>query len=114
MIECSKLVEITGLSNLEARLTRGNLIEVFKILKGFIKVDCKSVFQLAGNSKTRGNKYKLVKTRSRLDIRKHFFSQIVVNEWNKLPNSVVEAELINSFKNNYDSYVSTQKSLRLG
>jgi ribonuclease P/MRP protein subunit RPP40 len=111
--DCSKLsyedrLKSTGLTTLEARRTRGDLIEVFKIVKGFSKVDYKHFFQLADNSKTRGNKYKLVKSRSRLDIRKHFFSQRVLNEWNKLPNSVVEAESVNSFKNKYDNYISTQ------
>src|SRR5881296_1328807 len=78
--ECSKLsyedrLKITGLSTLEDRRNRGDLIEVFKILRGFSKVDYRHYFQLVNSSKTRGNKYKLVKSRSRLDIRKHFFSQ---------------------------------------
>src|SRR6266516_3583587 len=92
--------KITGLPTLEARGNRGDLIEVFKMLNGFSKVDYKHYFQLVDNSKPRGNKYKLVKSRSRLDIRKYFFSQRVVNEWNKLPDSVVEAESVNSFKTN--------------
>src|SRR6266516_5589054 len=102
--------KITGLPTLEARRNRGDLIEVFKMLKGFSKVDYKHYFQLVDNSNTRENKYKLVKSRSRLDIRKHFFSQRVVNEWNKLPDAVVEAESVNSFKNKYDSYVSLQRN----
>ena len=81
---------MTGLTSLESRRNRGDPIEVFKIFKGFSKVDYKYFFQLVNHSKTRGNKYKLVKSRSRLDIRKHFFSQRVVNKWNRLPNSVVE------------------------
>ena len=113
--ECSKLsyeerLKFTGLPTLEARRNRGDLIEVFKMLKGFSKVDYKHYFQLVDNSITRGNKYKLAKSRSRLDIRKYFFSQRVVNEWNKLPDSVVEAESVNSFKNKYDSYVSLQRN----
>ena len=106
-------LKITGLSSLEDRRNRGDLIEVFKILRGFSKVDYRHFFQLVDNSKTRGNKYKLVKSRSRSDIRKHFFSQIVVNEWNKLPDSVIEAESVNSFKNKYDSYVSLQRNNKL-
>src|SRR3989442_374839 len=107
------LLKITGLPTMEARRKRGDLIEVFKILKGFSKVDYKHYFQLVNSSKTRGNKYKLVKSRSRLDIRKHFFSQRVVNGWNKLPDSVVEAESVNSFRNKYDSYVRLQRSDKL-
>ena len=62
--ECSKLsyeerLKITGLTTLEDRRNRGDLIEVFKILKGFNKVDCKHFLKLVDNSKTRGNKFKL-------------------------------------------------------
>ena len=56
------------------------------------------------NSRTRGHKLKIVKNRSRLNIRKNFFSQRVVNDWNALPVIVVESESVNSFKNNYDKY----------
>ena len=43
--------------------------------------------------------YKFVKNRSRLNVRAHFFSQGVVNDWNKLPTDVVNANSVNSFKN---------------
>jgi len=45
---------------------------------------------------------KLSKKRSRLDIRKHFFSQRIINQWNSLPADVVNAKTVNSFKNAYD------------
>ena len=45
---------------------------------------------------------KLTKERSRLDIRKHLFSQRIINSWNSLPASVVNAKTVNSFKNVYD------------
>ena len=38
-----------------------------------------------------------------MDIRKHFFSQRVVNAWNKLPQYVVDAPSVNSFKNRLDN-----------
>ena len=98
-------LKFTGLSTLEARRIRGDMIEVFKILKGISKLDSASWFQLENNSRTRGHRLKLVKKRSRLDIRKHFFSQRVVNDWNSLPEVVVEAESVNSFKNKYDTFV---------
>lgn len=109
IIECrnqdyeSRLVS-TGLTTLEVRRDRGDLIELFKLIKGIDKVDYKKFFQLANNDRTRGHKYKIVKLRSRLEIRKHFFSQRVVNNWNSLPSYVVEAESVNSFKNRIDKY----------
>lgn len=107
-----KRLKFTGLTTLEERRNRGDLIEAFKILKGLNKVDYKRFFKLNSNSRTRGNKLKLTKSRSRLDIRKHFFSQRVVNGWNSLPDFVVEAESVNSFKNRYDSYINNQKDLQ--
>jgi len=44
----------------------------------------------------------LSKKRLRLDIRKHFFSQRIINQWNSLPADVVNAKTVNSFKNAYD------------
>ena len=93
-----------GLISLEERRTRGDLIQVFKLIKGFDNLDYRTFFHLSDNSKTRGHRFKITKVRSRLEIRKHFFSQRVVNEWNKLPSLVVEAESVNCFKNRLDSY----------
>jgi len=36
---------------------------------------------------TRGNDFKLNKIRARYDLRKHFFTNWVVNKWNSLPKS---------------------------
>lgn len=104
-------LEAAGLISLEDRRTRGDLIEVFKMVKGLSKIDYKSFFKLDDTSRTRGHMYKLVKVRSRLDIRKNCFSQRVVSEWNKLPAVVVEAESVNSFKNRYDRYISEMRKL---
>ena len=106
---CQKLasenrLNYTGLTTLRERRIRGDMIEVFKILKGFSKVKCGTWFKLSVNSRTRGHRYKLVKSRSKLEVRKNFFSQRVVNEWNSLPSEVVEAESVNSFKNRYDKH----------
>src|SRR5580692_12017 len=96
----------TGLTSLEDRRTRGDLIEVFKIMKGISKIDSKYFFRLDENSRTRGHNYKIIKERSILDIWKYCFSQRIVSEWNRLPASVVAAESVNSFKNRYDRYIS--------
>ena len=99
----------TGLTTLEDRRTRGDVIEVFKMVNGINKVDYQNYFHLADNNITRGHKFKLAKARSRLDIRKNYFSQRAVNVWNNLPASVVEAESVNSFKNRYDSIIVSTK-----
>ena len=82
------------------------MIEVFKTLRGINKIDESSLFQLVNNSRTRGHRFKLSKARSKLDIRKNFFSQRVVNSWNGLPESVVEADSVNNFKSRYDKCIN--------
>ena len=47
-------------------------------------------FQFANYDRTRGHTMKLAKTRSRLDIRNFFYSQRVVDKWNKLPQSAID------------------------
>ena len=86
---------------------RGDLIQVFKLVKGIDKIDYNRFFQLADNTRTRGHRLKIVKVRSRLDIRNKFFSQRVVNSWNMLPSDVIEAETVNCFKNRLDKFWET-------
>ena len=47
---------------------------------------------------------KLPKQRASIDVRKFFFSQRVVNEWNLLPQEVVDATSVNQFKNRLDTF----------
>ena len=93
-----------GLTTLEKRRLRGDLLQVFKLIKGIDNIDYNKFFQLVDNSRTRGHRFKIVKVRSRLDIRNKFFSQRVINSWNMLPMDVVEAETVNSFKNKLDKF----------
>ena len=89
--------------NPQERRCRGNLIQVFKIVKWFDKLPFSHFFEVSkSNIKTRGHKYKLVSKISDLNIRKYFFSQRVVDIWNSLDESVVDAESVNAFKNGLD------------
>jgi len=95
-----------GLTTLKERRQRDDMIEVFKLLAGVENIDCNQFFTPATTCYAlRGHDRKLVKTRSRLDIRK-FISQRVVNFWNSLPASVVQATSVNMFKNSYDRYLA--------
>ena len=82
---------------------RGDQIEVFKIVNE--DVDRNMFFKLKEGSRTRGHKVALVKEQCRLDMRNYFFSQRVINEWNKLPNDCVNTGSVNMFKNIIDRYL---------
>ena len=67
------------------------MIQAYKIMTGKDKIDREQFFQLEdSNYGLRGHSLKIQKDRPNLDLRKHFFSQWVVNVWNKLPQHVVD------------------------
>jgi len=78
---CEERLKILGLTMLETRRLRGDLIEVFKILKGYENI-AQEVFFDVSQSSLRGHSLKLNKKRVRLDVAKFSFSNRLVNEWN--------------------------------
>ena len=58
---------------------------------------------------TRCNSKKLFHQRTRLDARRHRFNVRVVQTWNSLPDEIVCAKSLNSFKNKLDKYWENQE-----
>ena len=52
---------------------------------------------------------KLRGKRFKTDIAKHFFTNRIVDVWNKLPADVVNATTINEFKNRIDTLFTSDK-----
>ena len=91
-----------GLTSLKDRRVRGDMIEVYKLISGKEQIESGQFFTLADNRYgLRGHELKIAKERARLDTRKFFFSQRVVNGWNRLPAHVVKVDTVNGFKNAY-------------
>ena len=61
------------------------------------------IFTLNINT-NRGHSLTLTKNRSRLDIRKHYVTNRVVQIWNSLPNSVATAQTVKTFEKHLDKY----------
>ncbi len=81
-------------------------IAVYKILHGFLEgVQWQNFFQMADTSRLRGHPLKLRKDRSRLDLRKFTFSQMVVNMRNDLPAEAVTASSVKAFKNKLGAHL---------
>ena len=53
-------LRILGLTTLETRFLRADLIEVFKILRGFENLDPDRFFQVVGDGVRRGHSFKTV------------------------------------------------------
>ena len=93
-----------GLTPLEERRTRGDMIQTYKILHGIDIVGEGTFLQLTGQNhpNTRGHSLKLNKPRFRTSHRNKFFNARIVNKWNSLPENVVMSHSVNIFKNRYD------------
>jgi len=81
------------------RRNRSDLIEVFKIIKGYSKYEINDFFILDNRCKgTRGHSAKLIIIRNNRYVLKFFFSRRVIERWNQLEQHVVDASSIKSFK----------------
>jgi len=96
------------LPSLVHRWLRGDLILLFKVVNNYFSSDFDTCLTYA-NTSTRGHNFRLFKSFSRLKYRSDFFFNRVLNNWNSLPNYIVNAESVNSFKSLLDSYFINSK-----
>ena len=93
-----------NLYSLAYRTRRGDLIQVFKLMHSIDNVDYSCLFEI-NNTTTRGHKLKLKKKQfCKTNCRKYSFSQRVINDWNSLPQSVVQISNLNTFKTEIDNF----------
>ena len=88
--------------SLEERRNRADLIEIFKMIKGFTAVSWTHFFTRMKSGITRGHNWKLMKKGVRSDLRLHSFSHRSVNRWNNLTQDEVDAPSVNAFKSHLE------------
>ena len=102
-----------NLPTLKFRRYRGDMIEMFKIANGYYDPQITDFIKWRRSyiqrEASRGNKSKLLIQRPRLDIRKYSFTVRVAAVWNSLPDSVVTAKNVNTFKNRLDRLWNNQE-----
>ena len=84
------------------------MIEVFKIVKGLVRLDI-NIFFKKSDTALRGHNEKFFKPRNRLPARNTIFSRRTINDWNGLPQTVIDAPNVNIFKNRLDVHWSGER-----
>ena len=106
-----KLV-LLGIQSLEDRRRRGDQIQCHKIINEVGNMNPAKYFtfvQDRHDANTRQHEENhIVLEKCTRNVRKNFFVNRVVHEWNELPSDVKEAPSTNAFKNRYDEYIKTK------
>ena len=107
-----KLKEV-GLTSLEDRRSRGDMIQTFRIINGIDNVEPATWFTMAnerereGATSTRHNRdtTRLVEGESRYELRRNFYSQRVPSKWNLLPQATRQQSTVLGFKAAFDGTI---------
>ena len=98
-----------GLTSLEVRRARGDLIEVFKIIHGFENIQRDQFFKMESEvheHELRHNELKIYVPQAASSRRRRFFDIRVINSWNELPRNLVRRQPISAFKSGLDCHIN--------
>ena len=95
-----------GLTELEDRRIRGDLIQLFKIVNGIVRVELCEKPAFKEEAITRGHSLRYSREATRSEARQNFLTNRIVNKWNELPIEVVNAKSVNEFKIKLDGWTN--------
>ncbi len=81
------------------------MIMLYKCVEGIEKIDVNE-YVILSQSSLRGHSKKLYKKRLKKDVKKYSFPDRAIDKFNALPEEVVCAKSIHSFKEKYDESMS--------
>ena len=102
-LEYEERLKVLNLWTLTHRRRRGDQIEVFKYFRKPENYN-RLVLTRSNETRTRGHSLKLNKIRSETRTGASIFSRRVVNDWNRLPQWVIDAPSLTAFKGRLDKY----------
>ena len=89
------------ITTLETRRLRGDLIEFFKVIKDFDKVDYLKFFHLSTTG-LRDHSLKLFQPSFNRYVGKYTISNRAIDSWNRLPEDIIAYESLDNFKKKLD------------
>ena len=91
------------------RLSEGDRVAIYKLVRGDQQALGKSLFPRAPPGVTRNNSHKLAEGRFRLDIRRRDFTVRAARVWNHLPSEAVLASTLGVIKRRLDEHKDNQE-----
>ena len=107
-IDYEERLKKLSLDSLSKRRVRGDLIQFFKIIHGYERVNFVNGINYANNNyMIRGNQFRLNRELAKACQSRHtFLTNRIVPIWNKLSNEIVTAKSLNSFKAQLDEWMN--------
>ena len=104
-----RLAEL-GMPSLELRRIHFDLVQVYKIINKKDDVNPATWFELVGAEPARVTRHtrdpdNIKKQQPKTDLRKHFFSNRVIDRWNTLPSEVKRAKNVAIFKGYVEKHI---------
>ena len=104
-LDCMDRVHRLNLYSIRGRLLRSDLIKLWKAFWCEIDVELLNLSEKQFHTSTRGHRLKLSIPLCRSDTLRRFLITRVVNVWNSLPDQVIEAQTISTFKSRLDAHM---------
>ena len=101
-----------GMTTLENRRRRGDLIQMFRVMAGKDRVEPSTWFLPSQNregamsTRLTSGCLNVERKHGRTEVRKNFWSVRVVDTWNTLPDSVKSSPSVDIFKNSIDNLMA--------
>ena len=80
------------------------MIETYKLTSGIYDSTLPNLLHYNEDTRMRWQNKKLYKQRYNKNSQTNFFTQRIVTTWNQLPDSIVNAPIMQSFENRLDKY----------
>ena len=111
-LKYEEILKQLNLPTVKYRRIRGDMIKVYKIFSG--KYDDIVTSWLTGRHvessyDLRGHRFSLYQSPVQFDTRKFSFTNRIISAWNSLPDFVVSANTVNTFKNCLDRFWKNQE-----